>query len=125
MPGVQHNGKQDIFVARQLFHKIVALKHKAEPPAAQDGKLVVVVLVKVVFPVIGRPLGGLIQPAQQVQQCGFSTAAGAGNRGEAPGSQGKAYIVQGKNRSFACLVDFTVKPSPGRASKRADYPYVG
>ena len=26
---------------------------------------------------------------------------------------------------FLLALGFTVKPSPGRASKRADYPYVG
>ena len=43
LAAVQHHRQQDIFLGRQLPHQIVALEHETKPPAAQDGKLVIVV----------------------------------------------------------------------------------
>ena len=52
-------------------------------------------------------MGGLVQTAEQMQECGLAAAAGAGDGHEAALIQREGHIVQCVDGIFAGLIDLT------------------
>ena len=103
---VQFHRQHDVFIHIQHRDQVVALEHKPDLPAPEDGELLVLQPgdVPAVHPHFSR--GGPVQSSQHVQEGGFPAAGGAHDGHELPQLHGQVHPVQRLHQGVPAAVIF-------------------
>ena len=86
--------------------QVVELEDETDLPAAQLGECVIFELAERLAVNEYIPLGWSVQAAQQIQQCGFSAAAGAHNRQELARFHAQRDVIERGHGGLAFAVHF-------------------
>ena len=104
LPAVQLDGQDDVLPHGEHRHQIVALEHKADLPAAEDGALPLF-HGKQISPVQQHLAGGRgVQPAQQIEQSALAGTALAHHGHKFALGHREAHVLQRLHGSLAGAV---------------------
>ena len=103
---VQLHRQDDVLIHIQNGNKVIVLENKTDVAAAEDGKLLIILLCQFFSPDNHGSAGGGVQPAHHVKQGRLSAAWGPDNGHKFTFVQIEVHAVKGAGNVRLCAIMF-------------------